>query len=174
MQRTASRGSLAGSRGPLRRKCDAQRTYRDSLRSSLRIYTTPFLPLMDISFPSAFRRLWPAALLSGAVAVALFIPAAWVEDIPSPPEPLLHLLMFSALTGVWLYALPRWRWFVTAAGVFAAFATEALQAVAAMGRTAALDDLIANLLGVGVAWAVARWWSRSETEEGSNGVRRSR
>ena len=113
---------------------------------------------MDISLPSVFRRLWPAAALSGLVAVALFVPAAWVEDLASPPEPLLHLLMFAALTGVWLHALPRWRRSVMVVGVFAAFATEALQAVAAMGRTASLDDLVANVLGVGLAWVLTRRW----------------
>ena len=119
---------------------------------------------MDISFSSRFRRLWPALALTGIIAIALFIPAAWVESIPSPPEPPLHLLMFGALVGVWLHALPGWRRIVTVAGVLAAVGTEVIQAVAVPGRTAALDDLIANVLGVALAWLLTRRADRTRSQ----------
>ena len=122
---------------------------------------------MDISFSSRFGRIWPALALTGLIAIALFIPAAWVEDVPSPPEPPLHFLFFFALAGVWLHALPRWRKIVTAAVFLAAFGTEAIQAVAVAGRTAALDDLIGNLLGVGAAWLVTRWRLSREIAKGA-------
>ncbi len=75
--------------------------------------------------------------------------------------------------GIFLVFGLAWRWSAASGksiligGVALAIATELGQAIPFLERTADLDDLIANLLGLLVALVITRSWSVRKPEPGS-------
>ena len=112
------------------------------------------------------RGRWLFALLATAiVAASLFVPGEYVPTVSSHSEYGMHALAFLGLTLAWTLAWPRASLPIVLALLAGAVATEGLQATVIPLRTGALDDALANVVGVALgaalAWGLERRRARS-------------
>jgi hypothetical protein len=112
--------------------------------------------------PSTLPIVWAVLGVCSGLAMAY---AAWVlmaPDLGLPPafpyqDKVYHFICFGALTGPAVLALPRryqpfWLAHIVALGG----GVEIVQGMAGEGRSADVTDFLADLVGIAVAFAIAR------------------
>ncbi|MEH3088387.1 MAG: VanZ family protein [Microbacterium arborescens] len=69
-----------------------------------------------------------------------------------------NIVLFAPLAWCAARGWPRWHAFVVPAGLMASVIIEVLQGLLLAQRTASVLDVVANTLGAGVGWLLARPW----------------
>ena len=113
--------------------------------------------------PRVHDRLHRAALWTVAAAAVLVVPGLVAPDPPDAVAVLnaaVHVAVFAALVVLWSRTVPRLRPVVLVAAVFAAVAVQAVQAEAAFGWSLQTRLLWADVVGIGLGWAVDRAYRR--------------
>ncbi|MEU3646860.1 VanZ family protein [Lentzea sp. NPDC034063] len=97
-----------------------------------------------------------AALLS---VVVLFTPESGVPSSPPGTDKVVHTLLFALLAFTGLYAkLPR---ILPLLVVYAGVSEVLQQLITPLHRSGDVLDALVDVVGIGLGWATATWWSRS-------------
>lgn len=118
-----------------------------------------------------------ALLWTIGIVVACLLPASSLSSVQPDVgvDKLVHVVLFAGFGGLWMRALcppaeasdaavlGRWTLGVLVVGAGVAVGTEVLQEVAPVRRMGDPYDVLANLLGLGIAAAGYRYAVRSES-----------
>ena len=108
-------------------------------------------------------RLRRAAVWTAAAAAVLVVPGLVAPDPPAAVAVLtavVHLAVFAGVVVLWARTVPRLRPLVLVAAVFAAVVVQAVQAEAASGWALQTRLLWADVVGIGLGWALDRAYRR--------------